>query len=97
MEAAVVNLSTIYEQCGRHDDLAQLVVTAREVLATFSKAKGAKVLRQVLDRYLNTDASGDRKVVVCQDCIDWARAERRTFLRQQLQGRLISLHLANAA
>merc|ERR1712121_26635 len=36
--------------------------------------------------------SGDNEVQLCKECIEWAKEERRTFLRQSLESRLIGLY-----
>ena len=33
------------------------------------------------------------QVDLCIECIEWAKQEKRTFLRQTLEARLIVLHL----
>ena len=32
------------------------------------------------------------KVRLCQECIEWAKEEKRTFLRQSLEARLVALY-----
>ena len=36
--------------------------------------------------------SGENEVQLCKECIEWAKEERRTFLRQSLESRLIGLY-----
>ena len=32
------------------------------------------------------------QVRLCQECIEWAKEEKRTFLRQSLEARLVALY-----
>jgi hypothetical protein len=36
-------------------------------------------------------------VELCKECIEWAKSENRTFLRQALEARLIALYFDTAA
>src|SRR5690606_14001496 len=38
--------------------------------------------------------SVDTQVAITKSCIDWAKSERRSFLRQNLETRLVTLHMA---
>ncbi|ODN02561.1 26S proteasome non-ATPase regulatory subunit 11 [Orchesella cincta] len=73
----------------RFDELIQRV---RTFVNNVSKAKAAKLVRSLVDMYLDIDATSEQQVKVCQDCIDWAREEKRTFLRQSLEARLVGVY-----
>ena len=45
----------------------------------------------MVDLFLDMEAATGLEVEVCQENIEWAKNERRTFLRQSLEARLISL------
>merc|ERR1712136_660823 len=42
--------------------------------------------------FLDMEASTGTEVQLCKECINWAVEEKRTFLRQNLQSRLIALY-----
>merc|ERR1739844_261518 len=39
-----------------------------------------------------SDPRGEREVQLCKECIEWAKEEKRTFLRQSLESRLVGLY-----
>merc|ERR1711979_72081 len=57
-----------------------------------SKAKAAKLIRGLVDMYLDMDAATGYEVQLCKECIQWATDEKRIFLRQALEARLIGLY-----
>jgi 26S proteasome regulatory subunit N6 len=72
--------------------LASLIRDVRPQLANMSKAKAAKLVRQLVDMFLDLDAKTGQEVQLCQDCIEWAKEEKRTFLRHSLEIRLVALY-----
>merc|ERR1711935_799088 len=67
----------------------------RHFLRFMSKAKAAKLVRGLVDMFLEmerSDPRGDREVQLCKECIEWAKEEKRTFLRQSLESRLVGLY-----
>lgn len=73
-------------------ELANLIQECRPTLKNLSKAKAAKLIRKLVDLFLDLDANTGLEVSLCQACIDWAKEEKRTFLRQSLEARLIQLY-----
>merc|ERR1712002_1239661 len=55
------------------------------------KAKAAKLVMTMFDMFLDMDATTGLEVEVCRDNIEWSKTERRTFLRQSLEARLVAL------
>lgn len=49
-------------------------------------------MRQLVDLFLEIDNKSDLEVKLCIECIEWAKQEKRTLLRQSLEARLISLY-----
>lgn len=42
--------------------------------------------------FLDMEATTGKEVQLCQECINWAKDEKRTFLRQALEARLVALY-----
>ncbi|KAI9852943.1 MAG: 26S proteasome regulatory subunit rpn6 [Thelocarpon superellum] len=93
-EAALMGLGALYRDKKRPNDLAELVRTSRSVLSSFAKAKTAKLVRQLLDLFSTIPNTTDTQISVTKSCIEWAISERRGFLRQNLETRLVSLYMA---
>ncbi|KAF2495158.1 PCI-domain-containing protein [Lophium mytilinum] len=92
-EAALVGLGEVYRDQKKVDDLAELVLKTRSVLSSFAKAKTAKLVRQMLDLFNTLPNTTDIQISVTKSCIEWAVSERRGFLRQNLETRLVSLYM----
>lgn len=90
-----------FRESKNHKGLEQVLVDLRLKLAnphnsSISKAKAAKWIRQLVDWYLDCGtASGDEQVLICNDCIEWSRAEKRNYLRQSLECRLVAVYYDN--
>ncbi|CAF0758406.1 unnamed protein product, partial [Didymodactylos carnosus] len=66
--------------------------TTRPFLGLVSKAKAAKLVRTLVDLFLDMEAGTGQEVTLCQENIEWAKSENRTFLRQELESRLVALY-----
>lgn len=70
-----------------HPELGGLLKFVRPFLISISKAKAARLVRSLLDLFLDMEAATGQEVELCLECIEWAKAEKRTFLRQALEVR----------
>ncbi|KAL2136694.1 hypothetical protein VTI74DRAFT_2105 [Chaetomium olivicolor] len=93
-EVALVSLGELYRDQKNTDELVGLVTKSRTVLSSFAKAKTAKLVRQLLDLFEAIPNSLDIQIQVTKSCIEWATSERRSFLRQNLETRLVTLYMA---
>ena len=66
-------------------ELGQLIRESRKFLHLFSKAKAAKIVRELVDHFLDVGGTSEYDVELCKECIEWARDEKRNFLRQALE------------
>ncbi|CAG9938996.1 unnamed protein product [Clonostachys rosea f. rosea IK726] len=92
-EVALISLGGLYRDQTRTQDLVNLVKESRSVFSSFAKAKSAKLVRQLLDIFRDIPNSTDIEIAVTKDCIEWATSERRAFQRQDLEVRLVTLHM----
>jgi len=90
-EQAIMEYGNMLSDQKRATELANLIKLVRPFLSLFSKAKAAKVVRALVDNFLDMEASTGQEVDLCKECIQWAKDEKRTFLRQALETRLIGL------
>ncbi|CAH0556149.1 unnamed protein product [Brassicogethes aeneus] len=91
-EQDILNLGEKYKKEGKAKELAELIKATRPFLGEISKAKAAKLVRSLVDFFLDLEAGIGIEVQLCKECIEWAKEERRTFLRQSLEARLIALY-----
>ncbi|KAL2008114.1 hypothetical protein VTN00DRAFT_8096 [Thermoascus crustaceus] len=92
-ESALVGLGELYRDGRRPQELAELIKTSRDVFSAFAKAKTAKLVRQLLDFFSEIPNTLDIQIAVIRSCIDWAVSERRSFLRQNLETRLVTIYM----
>ncbi|KAL9107500.1 MAG: hypothetical protein Q9227_007602 [Pyrenula ochraceoflavens] len=90
---ALIGLGELYRDERKPQDLAELVKTSRSALSTFAKAKTAKLVRQLLDFLGQIPKSLEVQISVTKDCIEWAVSQRQSFLRQNLETRLVALYM----
>ncbi|KAK0634598.1 hypothetical protein B0T17DRAFT_548764 [Bombardia bombarda] len=93
-ETALISLGELYRDEKNATELVSLVTKSRTVLSSFAKAKTAKLVRQLLDLFEAIPNSTDIQISVTKSCIEWATSERRGFLRQNLETRLVTLFMA---
>lgn len=94
-EGAISALAALLVKEGRAADVVPLSKEIRPFFAKIAKAKTAKIVRGLLDAVAQGGADASVQLELCTDTIEWCRTERRTFLRQRVQGRLASLYLSN--
>jgi len=94
-EANILQLGEKLREEGKSKEMTELIQKVRHFLRFMSKAKAAKLVRGLVDLFLEmerSDPRGDREVQLCKECIEWAKEEKRTFLRQSLESRLVGLY-----
>ncbi|KAJ8254585.1 hypothetical protein COCON_G00211970 [Conger conger] len=91
-EQSILELGGLLAKTGQAAELGGLLKFVRPFLNSISKAKAARLVRLLLDLFLDMEAATGQEVQLCLECIEWAQAERRSFLRQALEARLVSLY-----
>merc|ERR1712062_708224 len=94
-EANILQLGEKLREEGKTKEMTDLIQKVRHFLRFMSKAKAAKLMRGLVDMFLEmerSDPRGDREVQLCKECIEWAKEEKRTFLRQSLESRHVDLY-----
>ncbi|CAF3351128.1 unnamed protein product [Rotaria sp. Silwood1] len=91
-ESAILSLGKVFKETKDAKALASLTKTTRPFLGLVSKAKAAKLVRTLVDLFLDMEAGTGEEVTLCQENIEWAKSENRTFLRQDLEARLVALY-----
>merc|ERR1711963_1137074 len=94
-EANILQLGEKLREEGKTQEMTDLIQKVRHFLRFMSKAKAAKLVRGLVDMFLEMERSGprgEREVELCKECIEWAKEEKRTFLRQSLESRLVGLY-----
>jgi 26S proteasome regulatory subunit N6 len=94
-EQAILDLGALLTETKKAKELAELIVYTRPFLNLVSKAKAAKLVRNLVDMFLDLEAGTGEEIRVCSENIEWAKNENRTFLRQALEVRLIGLYYEN--
>jgi 26S proteasome regulatory subunit N6 len=80
-EAYLLELAQKLAAAGMATELETLLVQIRESFVWMAKAKTAKIVRAIMDAASVIPDSLVLQVKMCEDSIQWAKDENRTFLR----------------
>ena len=80
-----MDLGALFKQTKKARELADLIIFTRPFLNLVSKAKAAKLVRNLVDMFLDLEAGTGEEIRLCTENIEWAKNENRTFLRQALE------------
>ncbi|QCE00182.1 26S proteasome non-ATPase regulatory subunit 11 homolog [Vigna unguiculata] len=90
-ELAIVYLTEQYMEGNRAVDLFSLLTHLRFFFSLIPTDQTVDVMRRVIDSVGAIPGSSDLQITICKDMVQWARAERRRFLRLRLERRLAAL------
>merc|ERR1712223_498580 len=96
-ESVIMDIGKKFKEDGKAQELENMIKSIRPFTKLLSKAKAAKLIRLLVDMYLDMEttassARAETAVELCKECISWATEEKRIFLRQALEARLIGLY-----
>lgn len=82
------SLAKLYAAKANFNDIMQLLKSNNNFFSQIPKARTAKIVRSVLDIASDVPDSVDQQVVLSKDVVSWCVAEKRTFLRQRIEGKV---------
>ncbi|KAI0050854.1 PCI-domain-containing protein [Auriscalpium vulgare] len=92
-ETALIKLGELYRDQKDAQALADVITLSRSFLSSTAKAKTAKMIRTLLAFFSAIPDSQKIQVATLNDNIEWAKREKRIFLKQSLETRLVGLQL----
>lgn len=92
-EAALGKLADALVQANDAPALRSLLTELRPLFGAIPKAKTAKIVRTIIDSIARVPGSQQLLLEVCREQVEWATAEKRTFLRQRIEIRLAQLQM----
>nr|VWP02088.1 JmjC domain-containing protein [Ganoderma boninense] len=92
-EAALVKLGELYRDQSNAKGVAEVITLSRSFVSSTAKAKTAKLIRTLLDCFNAIPNSQKIQIDVLQENIEWAKREKRIFLKHSLETRLVGLQL----
>lgn len=90
-EKAFLRLGTYYKNQQNAQKLRELIACARDVTGGYAKSKTAKIIRALIEDMSGVDDSSEIQIQTINECVAWAREAQRSFLRQNLEIKLVSL------
>ncbi|KAI9256611.1 PCI domain-containing protein [Phascolomyces articulosus] len=94
-EFALIHLGQLYRDLGLAQELAGLIRSSRTFMGSIAKAKTAKLIRTLIDYFGVIPNCLPLQIDVCKETIAWSVEEKRIFLKQSLETRLVALYLDN--
>ncbi|OZJ06402.1 hypothetical protein BZG36_00663 [Bifiguratus adelaidae] len=94
-ETALTHLGEVYRDLKKPNDLAELIRSSKDFMTSIAKAKTAKIIRTLIDQFSEIPDSLPLQIDVCKETIDWSVQEKRIYLKQSLETRLVALYLDN--
>lgn len=85
-----VRLARIYTESNQFGEVLTLLKSNGDYFATIPKAKTAKTVRNILNIVATVPNSLDIQITLCKDVVEWCKAEKRTFLRQRIEAKVLA-------
>ncbi|KAI8982917.1 PCI-domain-containing protein [Trametes punicea] len=92
-ETALVKLGELYRDQNNAQGVAEVINMSRGFVSSIAKAKTAKLIRTLLDCFNSIPDSQKIQMDVLHENIEWAKREKRIFLKHSLETRLVGLQL----
>ncbi|GAA5843857.1 hypothetical protein JCM11251_003535 [Rhodosporidiobolus azoricus] len=92
-EQAILKLAQIYRDQKNASALASVVRDSRPLVEHLAKAKTAKLIRTLLDYFSSIPESTEVQIEATKESAEWAKGEKRIFLKQNLETRLVGLYI----
>lgn len=92
-ERALTRLIDVLGAFGRAEKLRNLAGEYWGFLGRLKKVRTAKAVRRIMEVMGRIRGSEVLQVQLCEECIEWCRCEKRTFLRHRVEARLCLLYL----
>ncbi|CCD23358.1 proteasome regulatory particle lid subunit RPN6 NDAI_0B03230 [Naumovozyma dairenensis CBS 421] len=92
MESCILELGQLYVSTNAKDKLREFIPRSTDYMMQFAKSKTAKVLKTLIEKFENIPDSLDDQIFVCQKSIEFAKNEKRIFLKHSLEIKLATLH-----
>ncbi|BGP70084.1 26S proteasome regulatory subunit rpn6 [Rhodotorula toruloides] len=94
-EQAILKLGELYRDEKNADALAEVLKSSRPLVEHMAKAKTAKLIRNLLDFFADIPGSTQVQIDAVKESAEWAKSEKRIFLKQNLETRLVALYIDN--
>ncbi|WFD01692.1 26S proteasome regulatory subunit rpn6 [Malassezia obtusa] len=91
-EAALLRLGQLHRDQHDAQGLAETLRASRQFMSSIAKAKTAKLVRILIDYFSAIPNSEHVQIQVTQENAEWAKKEKRIFLKQNLETKLIGLY-----
>ena len=92
-ELAIGRVGQLIKVTGDFGALASFVRSLKGLWAIFPRAKTAKIVKGLLDQFekIGSDPALLTEIELCRELLAWSEEEKRSFLKQALETRLVSL------
>ncbi|AJU61222.1 proteasome regulatory particle lid subunit RPN6 [Saccharomyces cerevisiae] len=91
-ETSILELGQLYVTMGAKDKLREFIPHSTEYMMQFAKSKTVKVLKTLIEKFEQVPDSLDDQIFVCEKSIEFAKREKRVFLKHSLSIKLATLH-----
>ncbi|WFD43457.1 26S proteasome regulatory subunit rpn6 [Malassezia psittaci] len=91
-EAALLRLGELHRDQQDAQALADTLRSSRKFMSSIAKAKTAKLVRVLIDYFSGIPNSTQLQIQVTKENAEWAKNEKRIFLKQNLETKLIQLY-----
>lgn len=83
-------LVRLYTDSKQYAEVMALLKNCNDFFAVIPKAKTAKIVRSILNIVATSPDSLDVQVSLCEDVVAWCVIEKRTFLKQRIEAKVLS-------